>query len=445
VDDASEQKPHALLREGDLWTKGDSTGKRLGRPEDWDAIYEDAIEREAESRTRTRTDHIVQQVITQERIRAISGSSFALPAYLSDEEYKLIAEDICARGDNGRLSVLLERLRDDLVEGWHKHKAFDRNLFQMDPRIIPEFRRDAQAYRDDVFRPAMQRLVLLCLSIVKNRGLVVLFEQSLELLRETYSASHRLDALRLSTPRGSRSTDIDAHLSHTSVALESLIAIYVIGAYIAKRRRFTYFQPLLAVRVFKAGMDVDQHTITFPMAMWPLHEIWGEPETLRYRAGRIDLCVAKIMRDATVAGFFGNEEGSREAVIQFEFLVELNSFFAVDSKNSPETARFLHDRYPEIDFRFWTSLIAFDLRYVTELAAEIFSYFGSASTPLLSEVLFDAGTAKVLGPSGREVYLRFLRTLQDDHEKLMFQLNRFPGYVYWPQRIQDALKALPRN
>jgi hypothetical protein len=445
VDDPSEQKPHVLLREGDLWTKGDSTGKRLGKPEDWDAIYEDAIEREAESRTRTRTDHIVQQVITQERIRAVSGSSFAVPAYLNDEEFKLIAEDICARGDNGRLSVSLERLRDDLIERWHEHESFDPNLFQMDPRIIPEYRRAAQAHRDNVFRPAMQRLVLLLLSIVKNRGSIALFEQSLALLCETYNASHRLDALRLSTPRGSRSIDLDGHLSHTSVALESLIAIHIVGAYIAKRRRFGYFRPLMAVRVFMAGKDVDQHTVKYPMAMWPLHPVWGEPEGLRYRAGRIDLCVAKIMRDTTIAGFFGNEESAREALIQFEFLVELNSFLAVDSRNTPETARFLRDRYPEIDFGSWPSLIAFDLRYVTDFASEIFTYFSSGSTAPLPDVLIDVDTAKVLGTSGQEVYLRFLRTLQDAHEKLMFELNRFPAYVYWPKRIQDALNALPRG
>lgn len=109
------------------------------------------------------------------------------------------------------------------------------------------------------------------------------------------------------------------------------------------------------------------------------------------------------MRDATIAGFFGNEEGAREALIQFEFLVELNSFLSVNSKNSPETARFLHDKYPEIDFEFVTSLIAFDLHYVTELATEIFSYFGSGSTTLLSDLLFDADTAKVLATSGQEV------------------------------------------
>ena len=96
VDDPAEQKPRILLREGDLWTKGASTGKHLARPEDWDSIYQETVEREAESRTRTRTDHIVAQVIAQERLRAVSGSLLALPAHMTDEEL-LGLGDMCSQ------------------------------------------------------------------------------------------------------------------------------------------------------------------------------------------------------------------------------------------------------------------------------------------------------------------------------------------------------------
>lgn len=48
VDDPSDLRPRTLLREGDLWTKGDSTGKRFAKADDWDAIYEETIEPEPE-------------------------------------------------------------------------------------------------------------------------------------------------------------------------------------------------------------------------------------------------------------------------------------------------------------------------------------------------------------------------------------------------------------
>src|ERR1700694_5097036 len=43
VEDSINSKPRVLLREGDLWTKGASTGKRLAKPEDWGEIYEGGI------------------------------------------------------------------------------------------------------------------------------------------------------------------------------------------------------------------------------------------------------------------------------------------------------------------------------------------------------------------------------------------------------------------
>jgi hypothetical protein len=169
IDDPSDPKPQILLREGDLWTKGDSTGKRLARPEDWDAIYEERVEREAESRTRTRTDHVVQQAMAQERIRTMTGGSFTLPVLLSDQEFKLVAEEVCIGKDTARLGAILERLRDDLIEGWHQEKAYDGSLFQADPRIIPEFRTRCLAYRDNVFRPAMGLATACTLCRAENR------------------------------------------------------------------------------------------------------------------------------------------------------------------------------------------------------------------------------------------------------------------------------------
>jgi hypothetical protein len=445
VDDSSEQRPRVLIREGDLWTKGDSTGKHLARPEDWDSIYADHVEREAEARTRARTDHVVQQAMAQERIRTISGSTFALPVHLTDQEFKLVAEDICVRNDLSRLSLLLERIRDDLIEGWHQPQAYNGSLLHADPRKIPGLRSACQTYRDNVFRPAMQRLILLCLSIVKYRGPVELFDRCLELIRETYEASHKLDALRLSTERNSQSTDLDGHLSHTTVALESLIATYVVGAYLTRRRRFEYLRSLVALQVFKAGLDLDQQKAKYPLAMWPIHLTWGEPASLKYRAGRVDICVGRILQDPTVRGFFGDEEGAQTAVIEFEFVMELNSFLAVDTSRSPETAQFMKENYPATDFSFWPSLIAFDLRYIMGIAGELFSDFESGSAEPLAHVLLHPTEAKLLAGSGREIYLRFLRGLQEQHERLMLELHRFPGYVYWLNNLQEAFKALPRE
>ena len=68
VEDTSGKVPKLLLRKGDLWTKGDSTGKRLATPADWDEVFEEYVEFETEKRTRQRTAHFLEQVIAREKL-----------------------------------------------------------------------------------------------------------------------------------------------------------------------------------------------------------------------------------------------------------------------------------------------------------------------------------------------------------------------------------------
>lgn len=132
-------------------------------------------------------------------------------------------------------------------------------------------------------------------------------------------------------------------------------------------------------------------------------------------------------------------------MIEFEFLVELNSFLAADMKRSPSSSAYMQATYPTIWFTFWPSLIAFDLRYITELAGEIFEDLKVPRSDLLSSLVFDPKEAEVLGSSAMDTYLKYLQCLQIDHGVLMHQLNRFPSYVQWPNELGDALRALPRG
>ena len=125
----------------------------------------------------------MQQVITQERLRASSGVVATLPAYLTDEEFRLVVEGICAQKDTGKLDILLERLRDELIEGWHSCGAYDEERIQNDPRTIASICTAAPKYRDDIFRPAIQRLTVLGpFVIVKNAGPLNFFKKFMGLL-----------------------------------------------------------------------------------------------------------------------------------------------------------------------------------------------------------------------------------------------------------------------
>jgi hypothetical protein len=116
----------------------------------------------------------------------------------------------------------------------------------------------------------------------------------------------------------------------------------------------------------------------------------------------------------------------------------------IDTAHSPRTVQYGQDKYPGTDFGFWPSLVAFDFRFLTELAGQVFDRFDSGGKSQLADLLYNPEEVTILVDSGKETFLCFLRTRQDLHEKLMFELRVFPGSTSWPQAIQDALKAMPR-
>ena len=106
VEDSTDSKPKVLLREGDLWTKGASTGKRLAKPEDWDEIYEEVIETETERRTRQRTAHALELATAREKVRPSYGLS-SLPSFFTDEEFQALMEDLCSGQDESAVQCAL--------------------------------------------------------------------------------------------------------------------------------------------------------------------------------------------------------------------------------------------------------------------------------------------------------------------------------------------------
>src|ERR1700730_18666101 len=122
-DDPKDRTPRLLLREGDLWTKGSSTGKRLAKVDDWDEIYDEVIEAQAEHKARVRTAHTIELAVAREKVQSYGRSP--LPSVFTDDEFQALIEDVCITRDESRFKVLLERLRDDTVEGWYGIGAYD--------------------------------------------------------------------------------------------------------------------------------------------------------------------------------------------------------------------------------------------------------------------------------------------------------------------------------
>jgi BMFP domain-containing protein YqiC len=274
VEDSSASNPKVLLREGDLWTKGASTGKRLAKTEDWDEIYEEVIETEAERRTRQRTAHALELATAREKVRPSFGQS-SLPSFFTDEEFQALLEDLCSAEDKARFNVLLERLRDDLVEGWHEVGAYEESsaLLANAAASLSALRERTREHIKNVFRPAMHWLTLSGIYVVKNTGPTAFLDSVADLLKEVFDTSHQLLMVRSMVPYGATS-DIEEHVSHTVPALESLVSLWLIGAYLAKRNRFQYLRSLFRPDVYRAGQrsgEREKKTLmAFLAARWRL-------------------------------------------------------------------------------------------------------------------------------------------------------------------------------
>jgi hypothetical protein len=442
VDDTTDPKPRILIREGDLWTKGASTGKRLAKTEDWDEIYEEEIESEAERRTRQRTAHALDLVIARERVRPVDGGA-GLPSYFTDEEFQALMEDLCSTPNEAKFKLLLERLRDDLVEGWHNIGGYEigSQSAVISSRTTPLTREKISEHIKNVFSPAMHWLTLAGIHVIKNSGPIPFLDAIADLLKEVFDTSNRLLALRMLVSYGATVSSVEEHVTHTVPALESLAALHLIGAYMAKRSRFEYMRSLFRADVYRSTMASPSEEKKLLMAFWPLGMGQGEPSDLQFRAGRINFCVGKVKSDSTYLKLFGSAVAATEALCQYEFCLELNSFMAFPSEGTGESAAYIQKMYPDISFYFWPSLIAFHLEHVFGLASAILAEIRQGKPKLLKLILFDQALAGYLTkPGGDVIFLRFLDGLAREQAALYMEQRRFPPMLSWPREIGLALK-----
>ncbi len=447
-DDSGDLKPKLLLREGDLWTKGASTGKRLATPDDWDEIYEEIVEAEAEERAKTRTAHFLEQALAHERLRASLGVS-PLPAYVTDEEFRALLEQLCTTQDTRRFRLLLEGLRDDLVEGWHIIGGYDEASVGLTASVdsFQSLKEQIADHKKNVFLPAIKRLTSAGLLVVKNDGPKSFLESVTDLLKETFESCHRLKMLRhlADVERVSANYFRNSgqkpreHLGHTVPALESLIALHLIGAYVCKRRQFQYLSALFRADVHRSGQNFLERPKKQPMAFGPLSSEWGEPEGLRHRGGRINLCASRVEAESAYLKLFGSRTVAIETLCQYEFCLEFNSYLSVKNDVTADSTAYVEKQYPDLNFNFRACLIAFPFEPFMNLALGVYKEIRQRKRDLLKLILFDEALAGFLATEGGDrIFTNFLKGLVHDQTELFLQLNRFPPDITWPKELGEG-------
>jgi hypothetical protein len=235
-----------------------------------DEIYEEVIEIETERRTRQRTAHDIERVTAQEKLRSQHGL-LSLPGFGTDEDYRALMESLCISKDRGRFLLMLERLRDDLIEDWHSIDAFGSTDDLVPGQTsVQENVAMVSDYKMNIFLTAMQKLTSAAIYTVKNGGPADFLTMTDEVLEEVYDTTNRFRSLYLCWlhPRGLMPTSATEHVSHTVPAVESLISLHLIGAYIVKRKRFEYLPNILRRVVREAGRE-EMPDFSQPLTFWP--------------------------------------------------------------------------------------------------------------------------------------------------------------------------------
>jgi hypothetical protein len=179
------------------------------------------------------------------------------------------------------------------------------------------------------------------------------------------------------------------------------------------------------------------------MCFWPLFAGRGEPEQLRFRAGRIDLCGDRVSANQGDLKLFGSKKVVTDVLCQYEFCLELNSYLAVMTDKSPESAAYVAKQYPDLVFNFWPCLIAFPFKPVVPLALKIYKEISAGRKGFLGQLMFDPALAGFLTdkPGGLQLYGSFLRGLVSDQSALFMELRRFPPMDDWPTELAQLIDS----
>ena len=78
---------------------------------------------------------------------------------------------------------------------------------------------------------------------------------------------------------------------------------------------------------------------------------------------------------------------------------------------------------------------------MADLAAVLWDHVDRLGSEHLKQFLFDAELGQFLGaPKGRSLFVQFIKAIENDHDRLMMELNRFSGMFTWPKRLANAVE-----
>jgi hypothetical protein len=416
------------LQIGDIWIKR-GTALQLAMRDDLEQMYKVRMEQEAEDRARKRFKHF------SDVAASMSSPAPSAPRAPAQEllfgpaaEFRRFVEDLFAANDQARFRMLLELIRESLVDGWDK-LSIRGGAASPD---MKDFTQQISAFNRDEFLPALQSLVTIGLLIAKYDFQLDWLRSVATTLVEAFEASRGLQ--RLKSHDYAQMPDA---LPWWRPGFDIYTAARCLAVYPVNRARPGFLAALLPLFVERLTID-DRRELNTPLLFWPLPtDIFVENELIEGRSS----FYWKDRISSFWGSYFGTYEKFLGASCELEFVLELNSYLGTNMVKDSKIQDWLEANGETRSFIYNPDFYSYDLRWTVPMAEWCYDAIASdkpfpsylAVDPALFELAFKGKThdQRLL------IYGGFLYHLKYWQAQAMMQFRRFPFMFDWQGRLLE--------
>jgi len=315
--DAKDQDGKSILKKGEVWFKS-GTGLHLADSDYFEAIIQQRIESEAEARARARFAHFRDEIIVTQELRQTGGRRIPTSEliYGKDEEFQLYVKNLILEQDAPRFNMLLEVLRDVLIDDWNKLDAYSHAALQYNS----DYKKLALRHKNDIFVPAISRTIELGMLIIKHNASEPWFTSVVDTVVDVFSSGQSLTGLAGLEEVTILEERFEQYTGQGLPRIEAWIGARTLAAYALKRRHLPFVRTLLGkfVEVYRPYEEV----ILVPFLFWGMYS------SFQMKQSYIAFCWSKRV-ERFWSRYFGNKEEFFKASFELEFILEMNSYLAM--------------------------------------------------------------------------------------------------------------------
>jgi hypothetical protein len=362
---------------------------------------------------------------------AAQSEAVSVLTFLSspDDEFESYVVRLLSNNSEAEFNIMIEKLRDATVSVWELNReALGNGATQQILKI-----------KEEEFLPAMRKLTLLGLLLIKFNAPRQWFDKIGDLLEEIFSASHSLSRIVPEATRDLRAQTLDEQASHGVPAMESLLVAYLLGGYELSKRKSTTYTAALFPRIVDFVSDPFSNSSKCFFLFWPIDDKYWQPNRQR------DLLVLdRFGKDERIRSIVGDDEVIKGAVLQLDCLVDWHSFMSDKRIKETETVKFFDETFPQVATWFIPNYTHESFpRYIGPLINRLWQ---AIQTKENNFWILDGRLAKVIGGLDLErrqrLLARFLIYAEREQKQYMHSRGRFSYDVFWPEEIRKLVETV---